>query len=145
MICAAALLWLVGCGGGSGGGGGTTIAPTIAAQPLPQTVTAPTAATFSVTANGTAPLSYQWQNAATSANNSGATSSSYTISPTTTAESGMRFQVVVTNAAGSITSNAVTLTVNSGPPPPSNVTVLTYHSDVARTGQNLSETTLTTD
>jgi hypothetical protein len=57
----------------------------------------------------------------------------------------MRFQVVVSNSAGSQTSNVVTLTVNAAQqPPPNNVTVLTYHNDVARTGQNLNETILTT-
>jgi len=33
---------------------------------------------------------------------------------------------------------------NPPPPPPTTSTVTTYHNDVARTGQNLSETTLTT-
>ena len=42
---------------GERGGG----APTITAQPASQTVTAGQTATFSVTASGTAPLSYQWQ------------------------------------------------------------------------------------
>jgi len=119
------------------------VAPSITVQPANQTVTAGQSATFSVTATGTAPLTYQWQNAATSANIAGATSSSYTISSTTTSESGMSFQVVVTNGAGSTTSNPATLTVNPQPPPGS-VSVLTYHNDVGRTGLNPNETILTT-
>lgn len=119
-------------------------APTITVQPSSQTVTAGQSATFSVTATGTAPLSYQWQNAATSTNISGATSPSYTLSSTTTSESGTTFKVVVTNSAGSATSNTATLTVNAQAPPPPNVTVLTYHNDVGRTGLNPNETILTT-
>ena len=84
--------------------------PTIVAQPTNQTVTVGQAATFSVTASGTAPLSYQWQK--NGANISGATSSSYTTPATTTADSGSIFQVVVSNSAGSITSSSATLTVN---------------------------------
>src|SRR5438105_15764846 len=37
------------------------IAPSIATQPTNQTVTAGQTATFTVMANGTAPLTYQWQ------------------------------------------------------------------------------------
>jgi hypothetical protein len=64
-----------------------------------------------VTASGSAPLSYQWQR--NGANIAGATSSSYTLSNAQTTDSGSRFRVIVTNAAGSATSNEATLTVTS--------------------------------
>jgi hypothetical protein len=88
------------------------VAPSITTQPANQTVTAGQTATFSVAANGTAPLAYQWQKNA--ANISGATSASYTTPTTTTADSGAQFRCIVSNSAGSATSNAATLTVNSG-------------------------------
>ena len=117
------------------------VAPSIATQPANQTVNAGQAATFSVAATGTAPLTYQWQK--NGAAITGATATSYTTPVTTTADSGETFRVVVSNTAGSITSNSVTLTVN-----PSTVTstvdVITYHYDNLRTGQNVNETTLTT-
>lgn len=115
------------------------VAPTITTQPANQTVTAGQTATFSVTATGSAPLSYQWQNGTTAI--SGATSSSYTTPPTTTSESGTQYSVVVSNSAGKKTSNAATLTVNAAS---ATTDVLTYHNDIARTGQNLTETILTT-
>jgi hypothetical protein len=114
-------------------------APSISAQPANQTVTAGQTATFSVTAAGTTPFSYQWQKGTTAI--SGATSASYTTAPTTTAESGSQFSVVVSNAIGNATSNAATLTVNGAGP--ASTDVLTYHNDIARTGQNLTESTLT--
>jgi hypothetical protein len=87
------------------------MAPTITTQPASATVTAGQAATFSVVASGTQPLSYQWQmNGAAIA---GATSSSYTTPATTTANSGSTFNVVVSNSAGTVTSNSATLTVNA--------------------------------
>ena len=49
---------------------------------------------------------------------------------------------MVSNSVGSVTSNPATLTVN--PAAPATTDVLTYHNDVARTGQNLTETILTT-
>src|SRR5216684_3803306 len=57
------------------------VAPAITTQPANQTVTAGQAATFTVVASGTAPLSYQWQK--NGANIAGATSSSYTTPATT--------------------------------------------------------------
>jgi hypothetical protein len=103
------------------------VAPTITTQPANQTVTAGRTATFAVVAAGTAPLSYQWQK--NGANVAGATSSSYTTPVTTTADSGSTFAVVVSNTAGTVTSNAATLMVNPAAvaptitTPPANQTV----------------------
>jgi Immunoglobulin domain len=107
---------------GSGGGttascsaqpqSGSAVAPTITTQPQSQTVTAGSTATFSVVASGTTPLSYQWsKNGAAIA---GATSASYTTPATVSTDSGSTFTVKVSNSAGSQTSNAATLTVNTG-------------------------------
>src|SRR5213079_2820235 len=85
--------------------------PAITAQPVSQTVTAGQTATFSVTAAGTAPLSYQWQK--NGANISGATSASYTTPATASSDNGATFDVVVSNSAGTVTSNTATLTVNA--------------------------------
>ena len=87
------------------------VAPSISTQPSSQTVTAGQTASFSVAAAGTAPLSYQWNKDGTAI--SGATSSSYTTPATTNSDNGAQFTVLVTNAAGSVTSNAATLTVNA--------------------------------
>jgi len=87
-------------------------APSITTQPVNQTVTVGQTATFTVVATGTAPLSYQWQKNGTAI--SGATSASYTTAATTSSDNGAQFVVVVSNTAGSVTSNAATLTVNAG-------------------------------
>ncbi len=93
------------------GRGSVVTAPSITGQPASVTVTAPATATFSVTASGTAPLSYQWQK--NGAAISGATAASYTTPATSTADNGATFRCVVTNSAGSATSNNATLTVNT--------------------------------
>jgi hypothetical protein len=96
------------------------IAPTITTAPANQTVTAGASATFSVAASGTAPLAYQWRR--NNVDIAGATTASHTTPPTTLADSGAVYTVVVSNAAGSVTSTAATLTVNAAAVPPSIVT-----------------------
>src|SRR5271169_2921316 len=115
------------------------IPPSITQQPSNQTVTVGQTATFAVVATGTPPLIYQWQKGTTPI--TGATSASYTTGATASADTGSQFKVVVSNSAGSQTSNAATLTVNAAV---ASTDVLTYHNDIARTGQNLTETVLNT-
>jgi hypothetical protein len=118
----------------------TPVAPSITQQPSNHTVTVGQMATFSVTAEGTTPLTYQWQKGTIAI--TGATSAGYTTPATTTSDNGTQFSVVVSNSLRNATSKAATLTVNSAAP--ATTDVLTYHNDIARTGQNLTETTLTT-
>jgi hypothetical protein len=92
------------------------IAPQITVQPANQTVKVGQSATFSVTATGTAPLTYQWRKNGTAV--TGAAASSYTTPATVSGDSGSTFTVLVANAAGSITSNPGTLTVNATPSAP---------------------------
>jgi len=98
------------------------------------------AATFKVTATGATPLSYQWQRNASPI--AGATAQAYTTAVTALGDTGSSFAVVVTNAGGSTTSRSALLTVTSGAVP-AGTDVLTYKNDLSRSGQNLSETTLT--
>src|SRR5436190_14187100 len=77
------------------------VAPTITTQPASQTVSVGQTATFTVTATGTAPLSYQWQKNGTAIG--GATAASDTTPATTASDNGDQFTVVVSNAAGSVT------------------------------------------
>jgi hypothetical protein len=115
------------------------VAPTITTQPANQTVTVGQTATFSVSATGTAPLSYQWQK--NSANINGATAASYTTPATVSGDNGAKFDVIVSNTVGTQTSTMATLIVNAVTL--STIDVVTYHYDNLRTGQNLNETILT--
>ncbi|HEV7356869.1 MAG TPA: hypothetical protein VGN99_02665, partial [Steroidobacteraceae bacterium] len=141
-------LLLLGCGGGGGGGsggsaggGGAAVAPSITAQPTDQSVIVGQAATFTVSANGTVPLTYQWQKGGIAI--SGAINASYTTPATTLADDAASFQVVVTNSAGSATSNSVKLAVAAGTTHARGIDVTTYKNDLNRSAQNLSETALT--
>jgi autotransporter passenger strand-loop-strand repeat protein len=102
-------------------GGSTTTAPTITTQPSNETVTAGQSATLTVVASGTG-LSYQWEkligstwtNVSSSNTSSftGANSAKFTITSPQASDAGT-YRVVVSNAAGSVTSNEVKLTVNT--------------------------------
>ena len=91
-------------------------APSFTTQPSSSSGISGSAASFSVVASGTEPLSYQWRKDGTAI--SGATSSTYSISSTSTSDAGS-YTVVVTNSAGSATSNAATLTVTAAATAPS--------------------------
>ena len=89
--------------------------PTVTTHPTNQTVTEGEGqtASFSVVASGTAPITYQWRK--NGIHISGATSSMYTTPAASSADNGAVYSVVVSNSAGTATSNNATLTVNSGP------------------------------
>ncbi len=113
--------------------------PVITTQPADETVNTGQTARFTVVATGTAPLAYQWQKNGTPI--AGATAASYTTAPETTADNGAVFAVVVSNSAGSAQSTDAVLTVTSSTT--QGTDVVTYKNDLARTGQNLTESILT--
>ena len=83
------------------------IAPAITAQPQGQTNLVGTAVTLSVTASGTTPLSYRWRGQGTN----------YPVGTNTflTAVAG-NYSVVVSNAAGAVTSAVATVACTNPPP-----------------------------
>jgi hypothetical protein len=93
-------------------GGGTP--PAIIEQPAPPALTSPAGAdiTYSVSANGTAPLRYQWR---FNGNNLLIeTNSTLSLSNVQPANSG-EYQVLILNPAGSVLSDTVTLFVTTPP------------------------------
>jgi PKD repeat protein len=88
----------------------------ITSQPTSQSAVTGTTAGFTVTASGTSALSYQWRKAGA---NIGANASALTASLSLSnvqAVDGANYDVVVTNASGSIASNVVALTVTTAAP-----------------------------
>ncbi|HLP01568.1 MAG TPA: pectinesterase family protein [Opitutaceae bacterium] len=94
------------------------VAPSVSAQPVGGTILAGGSHTFSVIANGTAPLSYQWERSTDGGTVyspiDGATNSSFEITDAVLTDAAL-YRVVVTNALGSATSTGATLIVNQAP------------------------------
>lgn len=95
--------------------------PAMTSQPSSVSVASGATATFTVAASGTPTPSCQWQVSTDGgstwgnvSSGTGGASTSYTTATLTTAEDGDAFRCVATNAAGSATSAAATLTVTSG-------------------------------
>lgn len=86
-------------------------APSITNHPQSISVSQGNTATFSVTATGTPPFSYQWRK--NNINITGATSATFSIPSVLLSDAG-NYSVVVTNSVSSATSNNATLTV-TGP------------------------------
>jgi len=93
----------------------TSSTAVITSQPASSTVNSGQTAKFSVTATGAGSLSYQWQMNAV--NIAGASASTYTTPANSAGDNGSTFDVVVSDTAGSTTSNAATLTVVDSVPP----------------------------
>ena len=88
--------------------------PAIISQPASRTNGVGTTATFTVTATGIQPFSYQWlkngTNLVNGGNVSGANTNTLTLANVQTNDTG-NFAVVVTNSWGSVTSSVAVLTV----------------------------------
>ena len=87
----------------------------IITQPVSQSVTAGSNASFSVSAIGPGTLTYQWFFGTTAI--AGATTATLSLTNAQAANAGSYF-VTVANSSNSINSDAATLTVNAPPPPP---------------------------
>ena len=92
------------------------VPPTVTTQPSAATVDIGGTATFTAQASGVPTPTVQWQvsndGGVTFTDISGATSTTYSFTPTA-ADSGDEYQAVFTNIAGTATTSAVTLTVDS--------------------------------
>ncbi len=102
-------------------------APSVAAPPANQLLSAGQTATFTVSAAGAATLTYQWQrepagsstwtNLVNNSTDNGVTTPTLTVTGVTAAMNGDQFQCVVTNSTGSATSASATLFVGLGVTP----------------------------
>jgi len=106
------------------------LSPVITTQPTSKLVSVGYPVTFSVTASGPSPYSYQWKR--NDVNISGATARTYRIASTTLNDNGARFRVRVTNPYGSVLSNAAVLSVTTNKPP--NAQILTPVADTTYFG-----------
>ncbi len=90
---------------------GPARAPTITAQPATQAVAPGSSASFTVTAAGTQPFTYQWRKDGSAI--AGATNRTLTLAAVTPAAAGT-YSVLVTNAQGSAASATAGLTIADG-------------------------------
>ena len=89
------------------------VAPSIQIQPQDVSAFTGQSAIFSVSAQGTAPLQYQWQRDGLDI--AGANSASYSTDSLSLADDGASFSVDISNSVASVSSNAVQLTVSVPP------------------------------
>ena len=126
---------------GGGGGNPTPVTPTIATQPLAQTVAPGAVATFSVTLNNPSSLAatYQWRlNGVPIA---GATSASYSINSAQPANVGLYSVEIVSNGT-TFTSSTALLTLNSTQRPIGNSVL--FASDLSHPNGNIYDQFLMT-
>jgi hypothetical protein len=112
-------------------------APGILTNPVSQTVVSGASVNFSASASGYPTPTVQWQvsRGVSYSNIAGATSTTYTISAATASQNGYSYRAVFTNSAGSATTTAATLTVQTAPTVTSNP-----HSQTVTAGQTATFT-----
>jgi glucose/arabinose dehydrogenase len=98
----------------------SSTAPVITSHPSSATVAVGQPASFSVSAEGTQPLTFQWQR--DSVEIPGATAATYTLPSAALSDSGATFRAVVTNPISTTPSNSATLTVIASGVPTGNIT-----------------------
>lgn len=94
----------------------SNVAPAVTTQPTSVSATAGADAVFTAAASGSPAPSVKWQSSTdgtTYADVAGATSATLTVPAVTLAQSGTQYRAVFTNSAGSVTTNAVQLTVSA--------------------------------
>lgn len=128
LFLACIALACAGCAGGQGASTPPGQPVAITTQPVNQTVPIGQTATFTVTATGTAPISYQWtENGQPIA---GATGASYTTPPIALGASGSTtirsFQVTASNSVNSVTSSAANLAAGARSPKPGDLRYLLF-------------------
>ncbi|GEM_PF-2584136 len=109
LVLAAGLVGACGGSNGDGSGGGGNPVISVTATPLDQTVIAGQTATFSVSANSSSTLSYQWQK--NGADIPGATSSTYVTPAADTSADNSQFTVRISAAPSSVTTPPAVLHV----------------------------------
>lgn len=104
----------------------TCIPLTVSSDPSNTSVSTGSSATFTVSANGTTPITYQWQvntgggwssltNGGNTTWTTSGTTSTLSVSNTTTGMTGYTYRCVLTNSCSSnVNSNSATLTVSTG-------------------------------
>jgi hypothetical protein len=101
---------------------GNTVAPAFTIQPQNKSIAAGQTVTFTVAVSGAPAPTIQWQKSidggTTWTNIVGATAATYTTAATVLADNGTKFRCVATNSAGTMNSNAATLTVAAATVPP---------------------------
>lgn len=117
LLFASLVLTLTGCGSQPGSTSNPAqpaqVAPALVTQPSNQSVPMGLSGTFTASASGSS-LEYQWEKNGSPI--AGATSASYTTPATAFSDSGANFTVTVSNSAGSVTSNAASLTITARAP-----------------------------
>ncbi|HMJ71434.1 MAG TPA: PQQ-dependent sugar dehydrogenase [Cyclobacteriaceae bacterium] len=89
--------------------------PTVAVSPQSTIASVGETATFTVVANGAAPITYQWQ--INDVDVSGATSATFDVADVQISDDGKTVRCVITNSYGTVTSAAATLSVTSNKRP----------------------------
>ncbi len=110
--------------------------PTITTQPASQSKLVGQTATFTVTASAVPSPTYQWRK--DGVNISGATSATYNKSNVQIGDNGAVFTVVVTNSAGTATSDGATLTVSPANPTVSTTAISGITTTSAASGGNVT-------